>query len=574
MGIGESPGTERRPLLLAVDPDPAALDRIEGELQRGFGGDFRIRTELSSAEALRVLTTARDRGERVAVIMSDQLPGDELTGTDLLARAQTLHPDARRALLIRWGAWAEPDTARTVWQAMTLGEINYYLLKPWISPDDLFRRTVAEFVQEWSRSDARNLREAVVLAAADSVRGHEVHRLLTRMGVPAAFRALGTASAAGAISFLQDRGHQLQKAETVVWMPAIDDDRVLLDPDDLEVAAAWGIPTALDDDHDFDVLVVGAGPAGLAAAVYASSEGLRTLVVEPAAIGGQAGTSSLIRNYLGFSRGVSGWELAQRGFQQAWVFGTSFLFLHQAESITPTPDGFTVGLGTAGEVRARTVVLATGVAYRRLGVPDVDRLLGAGVFYGAGAAEANAMAGRHAVVVGGGNSAGQAVMHLARYAERVTLVIRADQISKGMSQYLVDAIEGSPRVDVRTACEVSGVVGVSRLEQVILHSRVDDHEDAIRADGLFLLIGAVPVTDWLPAGVVRDRRGFVLAGADAAATGQWQLDRPPCPYETTLPRLFAVGDVRAGSVKRVASSVGEGSVVVSQLHTVLARSDA
>lgn len=272
MGDTGTSGAERRPLVLAVDADPDALDRIEAELQRGFGSDFRIRAELTAADALRELTAARDRGERVAVVMSDQLPGDELSGTELLTRVQTLHPDARRALLVPWGAWAIPETARMIWQAMTLGKINYYLLKPWTTPDELFRRTVAEFVQEWSRSDVRNLREVVVLADADSIRGHQVQGLLTRIGVPSAFRALGTSLADGAMRELRDRGHAVDDAGVVVWMPAIDPDRVLIDPDDVAVARAWGIPTSLGDDRDFDVVVIGAGPAGLATAVYASSE--------------------------------------------------------------------------------------------------------------------------------------------------------------------------------------------------------------------------------------------------------------------------------------------------------------
>jgi thioredoxin reductase (NADPH) len=355
-------------------------------------------------------------------------------------------------------------------------------------------------------------------------------------------------------------------AEVLVWMAALGGP-VLLDPTDVEIADAWGVPTGLtEEDRDFDVLVVGAGPSGLAAAVYGQSEGLRTLVVERESLGGQAGSSSLIRNYLGFSRGVSGAELAQRGYQQAWVFGTHFLFMREVESLAHDGARFTARIRDVGEVTARAVVLSTGVSYRRLGVDALEELMGAGVYYGANVSEAQGLAGLHAVVVGGGNSAGQAVLHLARYCEQVTLVVRTDDLGAGMSAYLVDAITAADNVVVRTGAEVVGGGGPGRLEHVVIRDRGTGAEDTVRADGLFVMIGAQPRTDWLPDSVARDERGFVLTGMDAVGTG-WPLQhRPPLTYETTLPGLFAVGDVRAGSVKRVASAVGEGSVVVSSLH--------
>jgi thioredoxin reductase (NADPH) len=361
-------------------------------------------------------------------------------------------------------------------------------------------------------------------------------------------------------------GLRASSAEVLVWMAALGGP-VLLDPTDVEVVQAWGVSTTLDpQDRDFDVLVVGGGPAGLAAAVYGSSEGLRTLVVERESIGGQAGSSSLIRNYLGFSRGISGADLAQRGYQQAWVFGTYFLFLREVRHIDVDEGGFTAEISGVGRVTARAVVLATGVSYRRLGVAELEALTGAGVYYGASVSEAQGLTGLHAVVVGGGNSAGQAVLHLARYCERVTLVVRGAALGAGMSSYLVEAIEATRNVAVQCSAEVIGGAGEGRLSQVTVRDRTTGDEQVVRADGLFVMIGAQPRTDWLPESVERDRFGFVLAGSDAAGRGGWPLARPPFPYESTLPGVFAVGDVRCGSVKRVASAVGEGSVVVSQLH--------
>jgi thioredoxin reductase (NADPH) len=558
---------EDRPLLLAVDTDAALLHRIEGELQRSFGSDFRVRGELTAEAATGLLQGAAERRERVAVLLvDDSFPA--VVRADLFATARSLHPEARRALLVHWGAWADRDTAQAILQAMAVGDINYYVLRPWVKRDELFHRAIAEFVQEWSRSEASNLREVVVVADATSARGYAISSLLTRNGIPHSFR--DRRSEAGQ-EVLEEAGNPT--GEVVVWMPALGG-KAVVDPTDVELAEAWGVPTTLPaSDREFDVLIVGAGPAGLAAAVYASSEGLRTLVVERESIGGQASSSSLIRNYLGFSRGISGAELTQRGYQQAWVFGAHFVLMRTVDKLVYDGYGaaapFRAYIGGVGEVSTRSVVLATGVSYRRLGVPDLEALTGHGVYYGASVSAAQALAGLHAVVVGGGNSAGQAVLHLARYCEHVTVVVRSEAITQGMSAYLVGAIDAEPTISVRTDAEVVGGSGDGRLERCVLRDRSTGDEDEIRADGLFVMIGAEPRTDWLPAEVRRDKHGFVLAGADAAETVDWPLNRRPEPYETTVPGLFAVGDLRSGSVKRVASAVGEGSVVVSQLHSFL-----
>jgi thioredoxin reductase (NADPH) len=552
-----------RPLLLAVDADPEQLDRIETELQRSFGGDFRVRGELSVDDARRLLEGAHRREDPVAVVLvDDKFPDQDRAGLFDLARR--LHPDARRALLVDWGAWADRGSAQAILHAMAVGHINYYVLKPWIQRDELFHRTLAEFVQEWSRSAVSNLREVVVVAEPRSPRAYAISSLLTRNGVPHAFRDRDS-----------DLGREVldrtgsNRAEVAVWMPALAG-KTLVDPTDAEIVEAWGVPTTLsEDERKFDVLVVGGGPAGLAAAVYASSEGFSTLVVEKESIGGQAGASSLIRNYLGFSRGVSGAELAQRGYQQAWVFGAHFVLMREVDRLVREGRLFAAHVAGVGIVRARAVIVSTGVSYRRLGVESLEALSGKGVYYGANVTAAHALTGLHAVVVGGGNSAGQAALHLARYCEQVTVVIRGEGLGESMSAYLVGAIDADPRVDVRTTTEVVAGEGDGRLERVLLRDRLTGVEETLRADGVFVMIGAEPRTDWLPETVERDAHGFLLTGADAAGHG-WAIERKPHPYETTVPGLFAVGDVRSGSVKRVASAVGEGSVVVSQLHQYFA----
>ena len=552
-----------RPLLLAVDADPVQLDRIEAELQRAFGGQFRIRGELTPEDATRTVQGCADRGEHVAVVLVDQAIAAGARA-ELLTRVRSLHPDARRALLVDWGAWGDRDAAAAILQAVALGHIAYYVLKPWTDGDELFHRTVAEFVQEWSRSVPSNLREVVVVADPRSAHAYGISSLLARNGIPHAFR--DRSSRLGR-DVLERTGST--RGDVVVWMPALAG-KTLIDPSEAEVMEAWGVPTTLSEpDRDFDVLVVGGGPAGLAAAVYASSEGLRTLVVEREAIGGQAGTSSLIRNYLGFSRGISGADLAQRGYQQAWVFGAHFVLTRDVDRLERRSERFTAHVGGLGEVSSRAVVLATGVSYRRLGVASVERLTNKGVYYGANVTAAHALTGLHAVVVGGGNSAGQAALHLARYCESVTVVVRGASIADTMSRYLVDAIDADPALAVCTGSEVSDANGEGRLESVVLRDRASGAERTVRADGMFLMIGAEPRTGWLPETVARDRHGFVLTGIDAVQHG-WSDERNPHPYETSVPGIFAVGDVRCGSVKRVASAVGEGSVVVAQLHQFFA----
>jgi thioredoxin reductase (NADPH) len=547
--------TYSRPIILAVDDDASAIGHISTELERRYDRDYQILFSTSATDALQLLERMQQSGDRVALVLAAQwFP--ETTGCELLSRVCTLHPTAKRALLIGWGDWGDEPTANAIRGAMAVGGIDYYVLKPWTSPDELFHRTVTEFLHEWSRADVLAPREVTVVANPWAPRTHEIRTLLARNGVPHVFYPNGSPQAD---EVLRRAGRERSIEPIVVLL----DGRVLVDPSNPEIAQGYGVNTELAERREFDVVVIGAGPAGLAAAVYASSEGLRALVVEREAIGGQAGSSARIRNYLGFSRGVSGAELAQRAYQQAWVLGARFLLMSDVRSLRTDGDGHALTISDGSEVRARSVVLAMGVDYRRLNIPGIERLHGAGVFYGSSPSEAPQFSGGHVYVVGGANSAGQAAIHLARYAARVTMVVRSGTLASSMSKYLRDEIDATENIDLRFSTEVVDAAGESRLEQLSL--RTAGETTTVRADALFLLIGARPHTEWLPPEVDRDKQGYVQTGPDVV----WELDRPPLAFETSVPGVFAVGDVRASSVKRVASAVGEGSVVIQQVHQYL-----
>ena len=564
------------PVLLAIDEDAGCLSRTGEELERRYGRDYDVRTERSPAAALRQLEELHEAGEPVAVVLADQWLGEgETTGAELLARVKALHPSAKRGLLIEWGAWAHAETAEAIFEAMAIGRIDYYVLKPQRSPDELFHRTVGEFLFEWARAELPLQGEIEMVAEPGSPRTHELHDLLSRNGVPYACHRPDSAPGR---ALLEEAGRE----DASVPVARIRPGQILIDPSNVEIAEAFGVSTELGAEQ-YDVAVIGAGPAGLAAAVYASSEGLRALVVEREAIGGQAGSSSLIRNYLGFSRGVSGAELAQRAYQQAWVFGTSFLLMREVVELRPGEHSHTLRTADGAELEAAAVVLASGVSYRRLQNPELAALGGAGVFYGASATEAKALAGQRVFVVGGGNSAGQAAMHLARWAERVTVVVRGPSLATSMSSYLREAIDSAANVEVLLETEIVGGEGEGRLERLTLRDSASGATSTVDADALFVLIGARPGTDWLPEEIARDEWGYVLTGRDVGAADESHVEhlmgakRGARPeerqmLETSLPGVFAVGDVRHGAVKRVASAVGEGSIVIQQVHRCLEES--
>ena len=555
---------EGRPVLVVVDDEREPLARVERELTRRFGADFRVVCERSPQAALEMLERMRDEGDDVALVLAD-LWMPELGGSELLARVQSIYPQARRALLIEWGGWGDRDAAEAIVRSMALGDIDYYVLKPWQSPDELFHRTIAEFVHEWSRVGSRGSPQITVVGEQWSAGAHRLRGLLARTGVPHVFH--DSASRPGARALRKAGLEGTTEPVVIFW-----DGRVRVDPSDEELAAAYGVKTSLDDDRrEFDVVVIGAGPAGLAAGVYGSSEGMRVLVVERESIGGQAGSTSLIRNYLGFPRGVGGAELAQRAYQQAWVFGTDLLLMCEVTSLGPGEAGrhrLTFSSGTTVETGA--VILASGVSYRRLEVPGLERFSGVGLFYGAAVSEARGLAGQRVFVAGGGNSAGQAALHLARWACQVQLVVRSPSLAESMSRYLLDEIEASAQISVSLGTEVVGAGGDNRLETLTLRERSSGRETIEPASALFVMIGARPRTDWLPERVERDPSGYVLTGNDCSP-GADPLDRMRLPYESSVAGVFAVGDTRYGAVKRIASAVGEGSVVISQVHQYLDR---
>jgi thioredoxin reductase (NADPH) len=415
-------------------------------------------------------------------------------------------------------------------------------------------------LEQWWRQQGGQFAAVTVIGTEPSARVHEICDLLTRNSIPFGFHHADSEEGSAA---LQRLGLSPSSGPVVMLHTGV----VLADPANAQVAEALGV-NIRPAETTYDVAIVGAGPAGLAAAVYGASEGLRTALLEREAFGGQAGTSSLIRNYLGFPRGVSGAELAGRAYEQAWMFGTQFVYGNPATSLATDGDLCIVGLQDGSAVTSRAVVIATGVSYRRLAVPELESLAGAGVFYGAATTEARALAGKRAFVVGGGNSAGQAALHLSTYAQHVTILIRSTSLAVSMSQYLIREIEAAPNIEVRYRTEVAGGGGDGRLEQLRLRHRETANTQTEPADGLFVLIGAQPFTDWLPETVGRDQWGYILTGTDLAE--RWTLAREPYLLETSTPGVFAVGDVRHGSVKRVASAVGDGSIAIRLAHDYLA----
>jgi thioredoxin reductase (NADPH) len=547
------------PVLLAVDADPAALGDVERELRARYASNYRVVCTRSHDEALAILTRLSDAGEDVALVLAAQwLSGT--TGSELLERVRQLHPHARRGLLVPWRAWGDRPTAEAILDSMALGRIDYYVLRPAASPDELFHQSITSFLIDWTRARRIAPNTTRVVGESWSGRAYELRDVLQRCVIPHAFYL--AASSEGRELIAKAGG------EAKLPLVVLPDGQVLGDPSDTEMAEAVGASIEPRRD-DFDVVIVGAGPAGLSAAVYGASEGLDVLVIDEGGIGGQATSSSLIRNYLGFPRGVSGSQLAERAYEQAWVFGANFAFMQKAAGLGRVGDRLFVTLPDHRRVGARAVILATGATYRRLGVPALEALNGAGVFYGGPVSEAHAMAGKEAFVVGGANSAGQAALHLARYARRVTLVVRARSLRAGMSHYLVREVQATPNVEVRLDTSVVGGRGDGRLEYVVLREGAAGEHETVAADGLFVLIGARPHTDWLPAEIARDRRGFLLTGADLPEHHSWRLRRRPFLLETSMPRVFAVGDVRHGSVKRVASAAGEGSIAIQLAHALL-----
>jgi len=551
-----------QPIILVVADHQRLLDALAGDLERRFGGGYRILAERSPAAAQATMERLAGDPDPVALVIAARRMQDQ-DGLALLLRAHELLPSAKRVLLEHRGEWTSGEP---VVRAMTLGQVDYVLFRPWLPIEQYLYLPVSEFLAAWEKSRAPSTEAIQIVGRRWAARSHELRDTLARISIPYGFYPDDSPEGRRLLSLAGEDGSRLP---VVLFRRGL----TLVDPTHAELTAALGLRTS-PASGGCDVLIVGAGPAGLAAAVYAASEGFAAQLLEPAVPGGQAGTSSHIRNYLGFPYGLSGDELTQRAVQQAWLFGADLILSQSATGLRASGNDRLVRLSDGAEVAAKVVILATGVAWRRLGVPSLEALNGAGVFYGAAGSEARAMRGEDVFVVGAGNSAGQAAIHLSAYAASVTIVTIDQRLGEFMSDYLVQKVRATPNITVVLDTEVVEGHGRQRLEGLTLRDRHTGATRTVPASALFVLIGAEPRTDWLEGVVERDERGYVLTGRDLQGDGRlpggWPLDRPPLPLETSLPGVFAAGDVRYRSIKRVASAVGEGSVAVQLVHEYLA----
>ncbi|HEX4687706.1 MAG TPA: FAD-dependent oxidoreductase [Nocardioides sp.] len=546
-----------RPTILTVDDDPQVSAALTRDLKRRYGSEYRVLSATSAAQALELLKSLALRTDPVALIVSDQrMP--EKTGIELLAESRELAPEAKQLLLT---AYADTDVAITAINEIGL---DYYLLKPWDPPEERLFPVVDDLLGDWRRGHPEVTNDIQVVGDRWSDRTHELKNFLARNHVPYRWYDVERDEDGGRL--FEVSGSRRADLPLVL----VPDREPLRNPTLLEAAGALGLH--VEAEHPlYDVCIVGGGPAGLAAGVYAASEGLKTVIVEREAPGGQAGQSSSIENYLGFPKGLSGSDLAQRALAQVSRFGAELVLARDVIGLEQRGTVRAVLFEGGGEIEARSVVVSTGVSYRRLEAEGVERLQGKGIYYGATAAEAPQTADDMVFVVGGANSAGQAALNFAKHAKQVTLVVRGADLLATMSTYLVDRITSSPNITVRCATEVGAADGEGHLERLTLVERESGTREDVEASWLFVFIGASPRTDWLGEPVARDSHGFVLTGPDVATSGApWGLARAPFALETSMPGVFAAGDVRLESMKRVASAVGEGAMSIYLVHRYLA----
>ena len=546
-----------KPVILAVDDDVSVLEMVVQDLRRQYGANYRIQRAASGQAALDTCDQLKKRGDTVALFVSDQrMPG--MSGVEFLGKAMEYFPDAKRALLT---AYADTEAAI---QAINTAKINYYLTKPWDPPEERLYPVLNDLLETWKEGYKPPFEGLRVVGPRYTLRDHQVRDFLSRNQVPYVW--LDPELNTEAVELL-NRFHLDDRKLPVVLFG---DGTSLVQPGQMELAAKIGMRTQATKEF-YDLVIVGAGLAGLAAAVYGASEGLRTLVIEDEAPGGQAGSSSRIENYLGFPEGVRGEDLARRALIQATRFGAEML-TQKATGIRTENNYNIVQLSDGREVSCHACLIAVGVYYRRLITPGVERLTGAGVYYGAAMTEAQACKDENVFIIGGANSAGQAAMYFSKYAKKVTMLVRADSLKNSMSKYLIDQIAATSNIEVRTRCQVVEALGETRLS--CLRICGPENEETVPASGLFIFIGAAPNTDWLPDTVMRDANGFLLSGSDLKVDGKmpknWNQPREPYLLETSVPGIFVAGDVRHGSVKRVASAVGEGSISVQFIHQYLA----
>jgi thioredoxin reductase (NADPH) len=549
-----------KPVIVAVDDDPHVLAAVRRDLRGHYGKNYTVMSASSGEEALSTVNALKARGDSLAMMISDQrMP--EMLGVDLLSRCREIYPIARRILLT---AYSDIDAAV---RAINEAHLDYYLAKPWDPPEERLFPVVDDLLDDWQAEyhpEAAGLR---LVGNQWSPRSHEIKNFLASNLVPYRWLELGREH--DAQTLLDAAGVEHDELPVLF----LEDGTALRNPSVREVAERLGRPVAATYDL-YDLVIVGAGPAGLAAAVYGASEGLRTLMLDRHAPGGQAGASSRIENYLGFPTGVSGSDLTRRALTQATRLGAEFLAPVEVTSISIDGGYKRLTLGDGRTLIARALLAATGMVYREHPADGIADRTGSGVYYGAASTEAQACTGRRVLIVGGGNSAGQSAMHLSRYASEVFIAIRGDGFAETMSQYLIDQIAATPTITVWPRTTVERVEGEGRLEHVVLKSHADGECRREEIAALFVFIGTRPHGDWLPAEVLRNDKGFVLTGRDAAACDafarSWKAGREPLPLETSVPGVFAAGDLRAGAMNRVASAVGEGAMAVRMVHEYLA----
>jgi thioredoxin reductase (NADPH) len=546
---------ELRPVIVTVDDDPGVSRAVARDLRRRYGEGNRIVRAESGEQALDALRQMKLRGDEVAVLVADfRMPG--LNGIEFLERAMDIYPYARRVLLT---AYADTNAAI---DAINVVDLDHYLLKPWDPPEEKLYPVIDDLLSAWRREDRKPVREAKLVGHRWSAPSAQLRDFLARNQVPYRWYSSDTAEGRRLLDAAGADGHDLPVLITA-------DGEALVTPTSVEVAAKVNLSTTPSQDF-YDLIVVGGGPAGLGAAVYGASEGLRTVLVEKFATGGQAGQSSRIENYLGFPDGLSGGQLTDRARRQAIKFGAELLTTAEVTGLEVNGPARTIRLSDGSAIDAKAVILATGVSYRQLPAPGCLEMTGAGVFYGAALTEAEACKDQDVYVVGGANSAGQAAVYLARFARSVTMLVRAHGLEESMSYYLIQQINGIPNITVRTCTEVAEAEGDGHLERLTLRDLTTGKTEIVDASQLFIFIGAAPRTAWLDGVVARDGHGFVLAGPDIdQEQTEWSLDRPPYHLESSVPGVFVAGDVRAESAKRVASAVGEGAMAVMFVHRYL-----
>jgi thioredoxin reductase (NADPH) len=541
-----------RPYIMIIDDEPSALTAMLDALARRFGGDYQVVSHLQVNTALGELEKIKQDGNQVALMIADQwMP--EMTGAEFLQRAHIVHPGAQRALLVAWG---DKDASSIVLQACSFGQMENYILKPWFPPEVHLYPLVEEFLSDWVRENRPMMELVRVIGTDPSPRATEIIFFFERNGIPCGFYS---ADSPEGKEYLQHAGADGSRLPVVITFEG----RCMMDPSNADLADEFGMSEL--EETSCDLAIVGAGPAGLSAGVYSASEGLKTIFVERDVVGGQAGSSSLIRNYLGFPRGISGGELTRRAYQQAWLFGAKYALARAATGLRASGFDRIITLDDGTEIVSRAVLIATGANYRRLNIPSLDRFTGAGLYYVTGGM-GRMFKDKDVFVAGAGNSAGQAVSYFAKFARKVTLLVRGETLEKRMSDYLIQDISRLPNVEVRLQCEAIDGKGQTRLEEIIVKSRSTGKTEKLPVAAFFVMIGALPHTEWLSNSVQRDKHGFIITGSDISQ----ESSRQPLRFETSLPGVFAAGDVRHASVKRVASAVGEGSVAIHFIHDYLA----